>query len=135
MQIFGYSSRSRKSSVNPDGTMDVHCRECFQFIGRFVMRPGMTMITCSDCASGKTPSDRAPKKEEDPLSLYSPEEMAAVKTEDKVGFIRTMFRAFGLPKAKPAALKPSQEVSKSKRRQPLFKPVADKEIRTEEDDE
>lgn len=80
------------------------------------------------------PVDRIPKEEEPVISLYSEEELATVATEDKAGFIRTMFRALGLKKITPAAPKESQKVSKAKRRRKLFSSQDEQLVTKEEDD-
>lgn len=135
VQIIGFSSRSRRSVVSADGMVDVYCCRCHNKIGRFAHRPGITRITCIDCAEGKTPIDRLPQAEEEMLSLYSKEELAEVAAEEKAGFIRTMFRAlgFGRPPAPPDL--PSKGLAKSKKRRPLFSSGPDKDPIKEAEEE
>lgn len=67
--------------------------------------------------------------------MYTEEELKSVKNEDKAGFIRTIFRALGLPKVIPLKKKTSQVVAKAKGRMKLFSARDEKKVEETEEDE
>ena len=130
-----YSTISSRRVRQPDGTCYTHCRLCQRPLQR--APKGVSFVTCIDCLEGKTPVDRLPIQDTTVQSLYTEAELAEIGPEDKVGLIRTIFRAISTlvvrtKKEKP----PSAKVAKQKQRKPLFAPRADSEKPVvEEDDE
>lgn len=102
--------------INADGTVNVHCVQCGNFICRTQYR-GFTSATCEFCATGKISPLAVPGPDVE-ASLYNTDEEAR---EEKVGLVSHVFRAlgFGRPKgAEPEAQ--SEAVAKRKKRRGLL---------------
>lgn len=132
--------------INADGTIDIRCKICGEFICRTLYR-GFSTSICHQCGGGdpldptwqdlRTPGLEPPR--EDDMSLYNLEALPVnVNPDERVGAIGYIFRALGFrgKKKDTERTKASRETAARKRRRPIFSGGSDGvEAPKKEDDE
>jgi hypothetical protein len=128
----GHSLESSLRRQNADGTVTIVCRLCGRQIIR-AMYQGFSTAVCTECSTGQAPGVvQGAVMMPDGRLLYQADANITVDAvlyseepqKEKMGLARAVFCAlgFGRKKTVPAPVEKSREVSKSKRRKPLFGP-------------